>query len=1151
MNNKEIMDYNSNRAWSKKDINKIKNTKLIHITQFNKYRRNILTINNEPLKKNIFLSKNSIKKENKKNHLNIKIPKLENIYNVNNNIKNIYLSNSSSNQNIFIPSITERNNYYTKQKSRNNPYNISNNVNLLIKNNYDSSRNNNISFRNKNKLFMRKIDLEINEILKHKKQNINNNLKTLNKDIKNINNIKLNNFNTINYIKKSNNYDKRNQDNNNLKIRKNKSEKIITNFSRKVLYLNQKNNFISEENIINLIQKEEKALNNNFSDYFMKDNKLKQINDEDKKYKTMMPFISEYSLNKSKKIKLKKNNVNYKYFPEQLSKDKNDFLSNLSINNAKDKEEKKVKENNNNYINKIPKKEKPYFIDEFSDTEEIKNNDELELKTTYNQCYETYEFGDNVDNYKENKYDKIKNYFSINSINNYNYKKNNYILNKNNSKNIINSNINIYKDINNIIQSQINNLSENSIKSNDKKIQLNNILNNYLNLKQFKAFENEKIIKSPKKNRKKPANSDIIEYLSNYNISAQKFFDIVLKEEKPNKEHEKKIYDKIKEIFIINEKNKNNINNISNINTKNKLNVINNKRTHKYWSVKSFNKQKIKDEKNLYKFNNIKKEKKKINSDKSKSSIKNLKSLSEEKEINVKKNIVTEQSKDQKYNTINHFDKNEQLSKSIKLQFNNMLNNNIKNKKNKNNDIKNIIQLNDTNEEIQHLQKTPSVKKSKSKNISFINNISKEKEIEKKNSTSIKKNNISNNSKLLNKSKTKNQIQNDNDKDKHNDINDINNENNIINDKSLESKENNIDNKELFEDDEEEIDENNNDINITYKRRYSFQNKISFNELSFLDDKKIDTKEKLKLIKVYKEKATENIYTIVKDNLNEKKELQLNKETLIKFLIIKSYKKLINIMKLLTAKSRILSGFNVLPTDINNIKDEEIINYIYRLFCDETSSYYLLDKSKNKNSNTRASSSSILNNINLGKLSHKKYKFMNELRENDTNHISRKKRKKTNIKKNNFLSKLKPIEESNIKKTKNFQQLIGEGMRSDKHKQSYLSYKMNLTNELKYQIGITHNEEGKQRFKMLLEQIESMKEENIKDYFDFLNDTYNFYKVEIKDLIKDREKEERINNFLHNLIDDRDNILKRKTAIEQKLHLEDNKFESLMGEEYL
>ena len=42
-----------------------------------------------------------------------------------------------------------------------------------------------------------------------------------------------------------------------------------------------------------------------------------------------------------------------------------------------------------------------------------------------------------------------------------------------------------------------------------------------------------------------------------------------------------------------------------------------------------------------------------------------------------------------------------------------MLNNNIKNKKNKNNDIKNIIQLNDTNEEIKHLQKTPSVKKPK------------------------------------------------------------------------------------------------------------------------------------------------------------------------------------------------------------------------------------------------------------------------------------------------------------------------------------------------------------------------------------------------------------------------------------------------------
>ena len=315
----------------------------------------------------------------------------------------------------------------------------------------------------------------------------------------------------------------------------------------------------------------------------------------------------------------------------------------------------------------------------------------------------------------------------------------------------------------------------------------------------------------------------------------------------------------------------------------------------------------------------------------------------------------------------------------------------------------------------------------------------------------------------------------------------------------------------------------------------------------------MDKKEKLQLIKIYKEKATENLYNIVKENINEKKDLELNKEILTTFLSIKSFKKYINLMKLLTIKSRKISGLFLHSSEIKNINDDEIINYLYRLFCcDETSSYYLLNKNKDNHyfNNNSIDFSLILNNCNLGKLSHKKYKFMSEYKENDKK--PRKKRKKGTIKKNNLLSKLKQVEDNNeIKNQKNFHEFIYEEMNSDKKKQNYLSYKIDLTNELKYQIEITNNEAGKQRFKTLLEQIESLKEENIKDYFQYLYENYNSYKGEIKDLIKVREKEERINGFIHNLIDDRNTILRRKQAIEKRLHLEDKKFGSSMGEEYL
>ena len=78
-----------------------------------------------------------------------------------------------------------------------------------------------------------------------------------------------------------------------------------------------------------------------------------------------------------------------------------------------------------------------------------------------------------------------------------------------------------------------------------------------------------------------------------------------------------------------------------------------------------------------------------------------------------------------------------------------------------------------------------------------------------------------------------------------------------------------------------------------------------------------------------------------------------------------------------------------------------------------------------------------------------------------------------------------------------------------------------------------------------------MKNENVNEYINILNENYNLYKGEIKDLIDDREKEERINFFIHDLIDDRNDILKRKEKIKNTFHLEDNKFETLMGEEYI
>jgi hypothetical protein len=427
------------------------------------------------------------------------------------------------------------------------------------------------------------------------------------------------------------------------------------------------------------------------------------------------------------------------------------------------------------------------------------------------------------------------------------------------------------------------------------------------------------------------------------------------------------------------------------------------------------------------------------------------------------------------------------------------------------------------------------LKKFKSQNYSSLNINNDDDDInEKNNKSKSKRMNLIKSPKKNLKTKSKNS----NNKLSSNDIS--NSPKNSDKDLNLEVKKENEENEYEEEEEENEIDEYGDKGNNLLKKKLGVSKRIYYNELSFLEDKNLDVKEKLRLIKIYKDKAIMNLYLIVKQLLEEKKDLTLCMETLIKFLLIKSYKKYINIMKLLTVKGRILSGLDDITIKTIDVKQEEIIKYIYRLFSDESSPYYLLGKSKIQNETN--SLSAFLNNHNFGKLSQKKYMYMNEMRNQNSP-----KRPKVikEAKKINLLSKLKKEYDDNLEQ-KNFHQFIYEEINPDKQKQNFFTQKINLTNELKYQIEITQNQEGKNRFKVLLDQIESLKNENVKDYIKFLRDNYDYYKGEIKELIKAREKEERINNFLLDLIENRDIISKRKIILEEMLHLEDNKFESSM-----
>ena len=75
-----------------------------------------------------------------------------------------------------------------------------------------------------------------------------------------------------------------------------------------------------------------------------------------------------------------------------------------------------------------------------------------------------------------------------------------------------------------------------------------------------------------------------------------------------------------------------------------------------------------------------------------------------------------------------------------------------------------------------------------------------------------------------------------------------------------------------------------------------------------------------------------------------------------------------------------------------------------------------------------------------------------------------------------------------------------------------------------------------------MDQIQALKNDNLKDYIKSIREKYENLKKEMKKLISEREKEERINYFINGLIDERANINKLKKITGKNVTLEDYKF---------
>ena len=143
------------------------------------------------------------------------------------------------------------------------------------------------------------------------------------------------------------------------------------------------------------------------------------------------------------------------------------------------------------------------------------------------------------------------------------------------------------------------------------------------------------------------------------------------------------------------------------------------------------------------------------------------------------------------------------------------------------------------------------------------------------------------------------------------------------------------------------------------------------------------------------------------------------------------------------------------------------------------------------------------------------------------------------------LSQIKENEEK--KEEKKEEPRINKNLEKENEKLELMANEISLSNELKQHIRETYNKEFRARFQVILEKVESYQELNTADYVETFKSNYYLLKEEMNQVLRDKEREERINSFMNNLDSER-NIFENKWIFcSNKISVLDNKFEISLG----
>ena len=315
------------------------------------------------------------------------------------------------------------------------------------------------------------------------------------------------------------------------------------------------------------------------------------------------------------------------------------------------------------------------------------------------------------------------------------------------------------------------------------------------------------------------------------------------------------------------------------------------------------------------------------------------------------------------------------------------------------------------------------------------------------------------------------------------------------------------------------------DFNFEFYSSEEETNSVSYQKLMRLVRKKIN-------------KYLFQIFEFIAKNSDLEK--QFKKEDLIKFLIDKDFRNYFRLLKEQIVKLRELVRDSLDPEGKDKkkkiyIKDLEIINYIYRYITDKNSLFYksIYKRIKTEQEEERKNSDP---SSNYNKLFSILKKSMKE--------GSKKKNFSIYSKRNKEYSEDKPIHQrANSKKfvKKKKVQKDLEFISQDEKKMLIMN-EINLTNEIRYQISIANDKESREKFKNLLNKIESLRSLSGDEYVKSLKKNFTMFKDEAEEILKAKEIEERLNGFIDDLNYQRNNFKEKHKFIMSLMYIRDNKF---------